>query len=144
MVFNKSKVLNIIFWVWFIMVIILSVIPATPKSRVTVWGLDFRMDYAEHLVVYFILGLLYVKRKRHVIDEKNIIKVLYVLMWMIFAVATEFVQKFIAGRSFNPNDMYYNILGIILGLAITMYYFLRMKRKMMREDVVSKQMNRKV
>ncbi|HJX70782.1 MAG TPA: hypothetical protein VJ346_02485 [Bacteroidales bacterium] len=34
--FNKNRVLNVIFWVWFIMVIVLSVIPGVPNSRVTV------------------------------------------------------------------------------------------------------------
>jgi VanZ family protein len=125
---NASKIINYAFWFWFIMVIILSVIPGTPKSRVSVWGLEFRMDYVEHLVVYFILGLLFVKRKRDIASEKNIIKVLYLLMWMIFAIATEFVQKFISGRSFNPNDMYYNVAGIILGLSITITYINRLKK----------------
>lgn len=126
---NKSKILNYTFWFWFIMVTILSVIPGTPKSRVNVWGLEFRMDYLEHLVVYFILGMLYVGRKGRIVNETIIIKVLYILMWMIFAIATELVQKLIAGRSFNPNDMYYNVAGIILGLVITVSYFNRVKRK---------------
>ena len=134
---NKKKVINYAFWFWFIMVIILSVIPATPKSRINVWGFEFRMDYMEHLVVYFILGFLYVNRKRKLVSETILIKVLYLLMWMIFAIATEVVQKFVAGRSFNPNDMYYNVLGISLGLVITGAYFLRSKRKMMHEDLVS-------
>jgi VanZ family protein len=138
MQFNKSKVFNYAFWFWFIMVIILSVIPRTPKSQVSLWGLDFRIDYVEHLVVYFILGLLYVNRKREVVSEKNIIKVLYVLIWMIFAIAMELVQKFIAGRSFNPNDMYYNMSGIILGLTLTMAYFYKLKKKMIHEDLLSK------
>jgi VanZ family protein len=42
---------------------------------------------------------------------------------MIFAIVTELVQKFVAGRSFNPNDMYYNVIGIMLGLVLTMTYF---------------------
>lgn len=126
---NKSKILNYTFWFWFMMVTILSVIPGTPKSRVNVWGLEFRMDYLEHLVVYFILGMLYAGRKGRIVNETIIIKVLYIFMWMIFAIATELVQKLIAGRSFNPNDMYYNVAGIILGLVITVAYFNRVKRK---------------
>ena len=125
---NRSKIINYAFWFWFILVTVLSVIPGTPKSRVSVWGLEFRMDYIEHLVVYFILGLLFVKRKKEIVNERNVIKVLYLLMWMIFAIATEFVQKFISGRSFNPNDMYYNLAGIILGLSMTTVYINRVKR----------------
>ena len=138
MEFNKNKVLHYTFWFWFIMVIILSVIPGTPKSRINIWGLDFRMDYMEHLVVYFILGLLYVSRKRGLVSETTLIKVLYILLWMIFAIAMEIVQKFIAGRSFNPNDMYYNVIGIILGLVITMSYFNKLNKKMMHKNLVSK------
>ena len=136
--FNKNKVINYAFWFWFIMVIILSVLPGTPKSRINLWGLDFRMDYVEHLVVYFILGLLYVNRKRRLVSETTLIKVLYILMWMIFAIVMELVQKFIAGRSFNPNDMYYNVIGIILGLVVTMAYFNKLNKNMMHRDLVSK------
>jgi VanZ family protein len=57
---------------------------------------------------------------------------------MIFAIAMELVQKFIAGRSFNPNDMYYNMSGIILGLTLTMAYFYKLKKKMIHEDLLSK------
>ena len=96
------------------------------------------MDYVVHLVVYFILGLLYVNRKRRLVSETTLIKVLYILMWMIFAIVMELVQKFIAGRSFNPNDMYYNIIGIILGLVITMAYFNKLNKRMMHEKLVSK------
>jgi len=138
MEFNKNKVINYAFWFWFIMVIVLSVLPGTPKSRINIWGLDFRMDYMEHLVVYFILGLLYVNRKRRLVSETIFIKVLYVLMWMIFAIVTELVQKFIAGRSFNPNDMYYNVIGIILGLVLTIIYFNKSNKRMMHEKLVSK------
>lgn len=138
MEFNKNKVLHYAFWFWFIMVIILSVIPGTPKSRINIWGLDFRMDYMEHLVVYFILGLLYVNRKRSLVGETILIKVLYILIWMIFAIVMELVQKFVAGRSFNPNDMYYNVIGIILGLVITMSYFNKLNKKTMHKNLVSK------
>ncbi len=134
---KKSRILNVIFWVWFITVIILSVVPRTPRSQVRLWGLDFRLDYLEHLVVYFILGLLYVSRKRQVASERNIIKVLYILMWMIFAIATEIIQKFVAGRSFNPNDMYYNVMGIILGLVTTMVYFYKIRRRVEHENLAS-------
>ncbi|MBN2213252.1 MAG: VanZ family protein [Bacteroidales bacterium] len=137
MIINKNRLLNIVFHVWFIMVIILSVIPKTPKSRVVVWGLDFRMDYIEHLVVYFVLGLLYVKSNRGIVSKKGIIKVLYILMWIAFAVATELVQKFIGGRTFNPNDMYYNTAGIVLGLVITMACLGKMKKTMAQENVLS-------
>ena len=135
---NKNRILNYVFWFWFIMVIILSILPATPKSRINLWGLDFRMDYVEHLVVYFMLGLLYVNRKKSLVNETIPIKVLYILIWMIFAIVTELVQKFVAGRSFNPNDMFYNVIGIILGLVITMTYFNKLNKRMIHENLVSK------
>ena len=124
---NRRKVIHYAFWFWFILVTILSVIPRTPGSRIAAWGLEFRIDYLEHLVVYFILGVVYVSSQRKVVSKTTIIKVLYILMWMIYAIGTELVQKFVAGRSFNPNDMYYNVTGIILGLVITMAYFRKLK-----------------
>lgn len=124
---NKSRVIQYAFWFWFILVTVLSVIPRTPRSRIAVWGLEFRIDYLEHLVVYFILGVLFVSSQRKVVSKTTIIKGLYILMWMIFASIMELVQKFVAGRSFNPNDMYYNVAGIIIGLVITMAYFRKLK-----------------
>ncbi len=126
---NKSRVVHYAFWFWLIMVVMLSVIPRTPRSRVIAWGLEFRIDYLEHLVVYFVLGVLYVSNNRKVVSKTYILKVLHIFMWMIFATAMELVQKYIAGRSFNPNDMYYNVAGIVLGLVTAVAYFQKQENK---------------
>lgn len=115
----KYKVLNILFWFWLIITVVLSIIPKTPDSRVYAWGIEFRLDYAEHLIFYFVLGMLFVKSKRQILDANVGLKVLIIFIWVIFGVLTEYVQKLVPGRSFNPNDMYYNITGLITGLMLT-------------------------
>ncbi len=119
---------NFLFWFWLITVTILAVIPKTPKSQIHAWGLNFRIDYMEHLVVYFLLGMLFVIKKKQDNKLKNLNRGLFYLLWISFAIASETIQIGIAGRTFNPNDMYYNIAGILLGLVATDYYFTRFKK----------------
>ena len=125
---KRKKVSNILFWFWFVSVIILAVIPKTPKSHIHAWGLSFRIDYMEHLMVYFLLGILFINKKNQDNKLKKLNRALFYMLWLGFAIATETVQIGIAGRSFNPNDMYYNIAGILLGLLVSEIYFNRFKK----------------
>ena len=126
---KNHKIYNILFWFWFFTVILLSVVPKTPKSQIKAWGLEFRIDYFEHLVVYFLLGTIFIIKKKSDNKLKNLNRILFYVLWIGFAVITETVQIGIAGRSFNPNDMYYNVLGILLGLAATDFFFTRIKNE---------------
>ncbi len=107
-------------------VIILSLIPSTPKSTISISEqIEFRIDYSEHFVTYFLLGMLFIKGKQTIIHKNNLTKGIYMILWITFAILTEMVQKFITGRTYNPVDMYNNIVGIISGFLITILYFKR-------------------
>lgn len=133
---NKEKIFRSFFWLWFVTVIILSIIPKTPKSEISVWKLQFRLDYMEHLFFYFTLGMLYIKRKKEIVNDNFGGVLVYLLLWTVFAISTELIQKYVAGRSFNPNDMYYNIAGVALGIIFTIFYFKRKQKLNLKTNLL--------
>jgi VanZ family protein len=75
------------------------------------FGTPFRLDYLEHFGIFFILGMLYI-----VARYKYNINV--VILLTIYAVLVEFVQIIIPGRTFNPWDFIYNLIGLILSIGL--------------------------
>ncbi len=134
--FDTEKVFNFLFWCWFITLIVLSVIPKIPESEITVWRLEFRIDYMEHLLFYFILGMLYLKRKKEIVNDTFIGKTMIILLWTVFAISSELVQKYVTGRTFNPNDMYYNIAGVALGIVVPIFYFKRKQKLNLKTNLL--------
>ncbi|MBN2612338.1 MAG: VanZ family protein [Bacteroidales bacterium] len=132
---NKGTLINIAFWTWLLTVIILSVIPKTPDVKFSGWGLEFRLDYAEHFVVYLVLGMLFIKKRKTLKRSGYTAGIFYYTIWILFAALAELVQKYIPGRSFNPNDMYYNIGGIMAGLSITGFYFRKAEETTKNENM---------
>jgi VanZ family protein len=53
---------------------------------------------------------------------------------MLFAVADEFHQKLIPGRSFNINDILSNLSGIVVSAVITIVIFRNIRLRMKREE----------
>ncbi len=105
-----------LFWIWFGLIFVLSFIPCTPKNKLEIGNMIFRIDYFEHLVVYFMLGFFFIMYQRKNGSMKIFI---YVMAGLLWAVLTESVQIFVRGRTFNPVDMIFNSLGITLGLLMT-------------------------
>ena len=89
--------------------------------------MEFRIDYPEHFMVYFLLGMLFIKKKQTIIHETKLTKGIYIVLWFAFAIFMELIQKSIPGRTYNPIDLYYNVIGIISGFMITIFYFKKMK-----------------
>jgi VanZ family protein len=52
---------------------------------------------------------------------------------MLFAVADEFHQKLIPGRSFSLKDILSNLSGIVVAAVITIVIFRNIRRRMKRE-----------
>lgn len=98
------------------LIIVLSILPGTPNNKLSIGDLIFRIDYVEHLVIYFFLGFFFIMYQRKN-TRMNII--LYIILGIILASLTEGVQLFVRGRTFNPVDLIYNSFGITLGLFIT-------------------------
>ena len=107
---------KVLFWVWFTVIIILSFLPATPKNKLEIGNIMFRIDYIEHLIVYFLLGFLFIMYQR---KNTGMMVIFYIILGIVWASLTEAVQLFVRGRTFNPVDLIYNSAGITMGIAIT-------------------------
>lgn len=118
-------IFGILFSVWTILLILLSLWPAANniiRQNIS----EFRWDYLEHFLFYFILGLLYILWR---IDQHFYIRVFEFLLFLagglIFSWLTEYIQILIPSRAFNPYDMISNMTGIISGTLITYFFIAR-------------------
>ena len=108
----KKKLVNILFIVWLILTFFVSVIPLSQEKHFEIGGSIFRLDYLEHFAVFFILGSLYVLR------AKLQLKISAISLLIIYATFTETIQLIIPGRTFNPMDLAYNILGLVFSIIL--------------------------
>jgi VanZ family protein len=122
---SRKTILGIMFSVWMIILILLSVWP-TVSSIIQQDVTEFHWDYLEHFILYFILGFLYVLWR---IDKNFYIPVLEFIIFLvagfIFSWLTEYIQVFIPGRAFNLYDMISNMVGIISGTLMSYFFIAR-------------------
>lgn len=111
---NNKTLFKYLFWIWLITIFILSCLPNIPVQQINVWNEPFRLDYLEHFLVFGGLAVFYVLWKS---NEKGVFILkrycLSVFLLVGFASVSEICQILIPGRSFNPLDLIYNILGLI-------------------------------
>jgi len=115
-----------------ILILIVSSVPKLPDPSIELksFNLILRIDYILHFLQYAILGSLFVlwlglKNK----EFTNRTLIITMIIGIAFASLDEYHQLYIPGRRFNPVDMFYNCLGIVSGLTLTVLYFRRMNTK---------------
>ena len=108
----KKNLVNILFVVWSVLILFASIIPLSQEKHFEFGGSIFRLDYLEHFAVFFILGSLYVFR------TKLHLKISEISLLIIYATFTETIQMIIPGRTFNPMDLAYNILGLVFSIIL--------------------------
>jgi VanZ family protein len=100
---------------WVLIIITLSSIPNIPTIKIHTPSREIRLDYLIHFTEYgflaFVTFLAFAGNGFRIPVRKGI---LLTVSLILFALADEFHQKLIPGRSFNVNDIYSNISGIIL------------------------------
>lgn len=107
---SKSK---IIFWVYCLAIVLLTVLPLntnSPNSLNDISILHFRGDYFFHALLFMPWVFLI-----HAMKEPIW---LWLLLGLLFSSGCEFIQYFLPYRSFNINDLLANIIGIALGFLI--------------------------
>ena len=112
----------LIFWV--LSIAIVSSIPHLPTAKIDTGRIEIRLDYLIHFLEYgalIFLTLLSFIRKDFLLSLKKYI--LITIAVIIFALADEFHQKLIPGRTFNPKDLMSNITGILIGLLFCYLVF---------------------
>lgn len=113
-----SRIFRILFYVWMAALLLLSSLPNIGKPEVE-WLSDFtiRLDYLFHFGAYGLLTLLYClvyffKEQKFFLRHR--MKLAFLLLML--ATADEFHQLLIPGRTFNPLDLLFNTLGVLVCL----------------------------
>lgn len=116
---NNKILFKYFFWIWLITIFVLSSLPNIPTQTINVWDEPFRLDYLEHFLVFGGLSGFYIVWKA---DINGVIQLkehaLTIILLILFAAADEIHQIWIPGRSFNPLDLIYNVLGLITFLIV--------------------------
>ena len=120
--YQNKTLLKTIFWLWLIFIAVVSSLPNIPTQEINIWDEPFRLDYLEHFGVFAILLGVFVLWKS---DENGLFYVKkyypFVLGLLFFAIIDELHQLWIPGRSYNPLDLIYNLLGSISGMYLTKF-----------------------
>jgi len=75
----------------------------------------YHYDSYIHFIMYFIIGFL------AVVGDKRIVSFKFLIV-MILPIITEFIQKYIAMRRYDPVDMYFDYLGLVVGIVAFLLY----------------------
>ena len=115
--FHHKKFFLVLFWLWVFVIIIFSIIPNVHTMKVEIDNTLYRTDYLIHFSVYFGMSVLFLlSRGKKIFKAKPITLIWFVIGGIFLAGLSEFVQAFIPGRTLNPIDLLFNVLGVISGL----------------------------
>jgi VanZ family protein len=126
---NRS-LFAILFYTWLAALLVLTFYPNLPDLKIQVRHEWFRLDYIGHFGFYsglIVIFFIWQAGWRARVPSRLII--MAVFGGSIIAVATEFSQLIIPGRSFNPIDMACNFAGILTGVIATYAWSRRAKNE---------------
>jgi VanZ family protein len=112
----KPTMYKFAFWAWFGLVLLSSFFSSGWITKLNNSHGDIRSDYLLHFIVFFVFPVI----GWYGIRDQATNNRLYLLMIapLVLAVMSEFLQKLVLDRVFNPMDMLANILGIIVGTLL--------------------------
>ena len=105
----KPRIYFFLFAAWFLIILVLSLIPDNSPAKIEVQGFEMRLDYLMHFGVYFPLGFFLKK------STLSIRHYLFVLLLLVVTALPESLQLFVPYRTFNPIDLLFNLFGAISG-----------------------------
>jgi len=124
------------FILWTLFILFATVIPDTGEV-IQQNTENFRWDYLEHFLAYFVFGTLYILWKG---DNKYSIRgtglILMIAISCSFAILTEFLQLLIPGRAFNIIDILYNLTGVLCSILFIYFYIVRYYLKKKQSTVI--------
>ena len=120
-----------LFFAWMIIILTVSSIPSLPTIKIETEKSTIRLDYFFHFCEYglltFLAYLTYSDNHYRLKPGKYLLLTIGIIL---LAVADEFHQKLIPGRSFNVKDILSNITGIIAALAFCVVVFRTLRHRM--------------
>jgi VanZ family protein len=118
---------------WLLTILTVSSIPNVPTLKLHTAGKEIRLDYLMHFAEYGILTFLTFLSFAGMEFKFSYRKVLLIVGGlMALAIADEFHQKLIPGRSFNYMDIMSNLSGIVFISIITLVIFRSLRFRPMR------------
>jgi VanZ family protein len=115
--------------IWVLTILSISSVPNLPSPKIETGGLKIRLDYIFHFFEYGILAFLtfltFTKEGFNIGISKYLILTASLIL---FAVADEFHQKLIPGRSFNVKDILSNLSGIVAAVIFCYFMFRKMAK----------------
>jgi VanZ family protein len=115
----KPRIYFFLFLAWFLIILVLSVIPDNSPSHIEAGGIKMRLDYLMHFGVYFPLGFFLKK------SSLSIRYYFFVILLLFVAALPESLQLFVPYRTFNPIDLAFNLLGAVSGYLFASLKWLR-------------------
>jgi len=127
---QKKTLFKVLFWLWGLTIFILSSLPNIPTQKVNIWNEPFRLDYLEHFGVFAIWGTFFIIWK----SSSNGVFMLKkywgaIIGLIIFACADEIHQIWIPGRTFNPLDLIYNVVGLLSAFILVPLFLKQIYKK---------------
>ena len=107
---------KLVLFLYIVIIFLISLIPSKSVQSIQVIGIDKFF----HLVEYFILGFIFKYSIKHNIRY-------YEFLILCVPILDEFFVQRISGRSIDPWDFLFNIIGLILGYKIKGYFDKRTK-----------------
>ncbi|MDO6436455.1 VanZ family protein [Cyclobacterium sp. 1_MG-2023] len=98
----------------------------SPSNKVPDIPKFYGSDKVIHLGMFIGMAFLWDRVIRQRIDKKsddsNKIYTKYLVLWIFIAILTEYLQRLVPGRSFDYFDILTNIIGVIIGTGIFIYF----------------------
>lgn len=108
---------------WAALIFVLSIIPSSGLIEKSNDKETFRWDYVEHFGVFVVFTILFgMWARKHDNNRRRKELIIFLAAGGIYAAATELIQLFIESRSYNPVDLVFNLIGLIIGLVIVKNY----------------------
>ncbi len=123
---KHRRVLGFLFWVWFLFIHIITVIPDLQAPKTTIKLELFRPDYLFHFFAYFGISFLFIAWYMNPLPERRFLRNLgWLLAGLTLCLIAEISQLWIPGRSYNTIDLVYNSSGLITGYLFTYWFIFR-------------------
>ena len=122
--------MNLLFWALVLGLLILNLIPIGNSSLSSNKLSGFRLDYVVHSLTFLAYAWLWVWGKiRGYKWFKRFKLPIYISIVLLSAFVFEFAQLLVPWRTFNPMDLYYNLIGASLAVVFILISHFTSRKK---------------
>ena len=115
----NPKYYPILFYTYTVLLIVVAVLPLGGDNAINnMFVISIRMDYILHFVIFLPWVFLLRMVSNKTFKTAPYKTVTLILLGVLFAFSTEFVQYFLTYRAFNINDLLANGLGVVMGSVV--------------------------